>query len=449
MARYLAFIALIIAAPAHAAEPRFALEPGLELRYAVKSGYWSDGKDGKPDIPRESDGSPKYQESDLTAYVLGRQPAGSFRVLMQRTSATGSPLITWADLFSDGRVTLIPSATPNLEFDSIRTIFPLLPKDEREKSAGWAEVEPSTDLRIRFSAAEGMIKADCDGPLDRVSKGRWSIRYRLDAKTQLPDRILMDGRWDRYKETHSVIVVAKETIRHDEEWVAKLTANAAKYFEAAAKQKRAQRRDVVAMAVAERGRPGAAGEMLDARKAILTATRDAVTEPVFRADLDRLIKQCDESRKSHVEAAQRWAKIAGLPAPEWKVADLGGKEHSLAQCRGQVVVLDFWFRQCSFCIRAMPQVEQAAATFRKEKAPVSFFGVSIDKNEADAKFVADTMKLSYPVLRSEKLAEQLGVTGYPTLLVIAPDGTVQGIFSGYSLTLREELTDCVRGLLKK
>src|SRR3954470_5708435 len=129
MSRSLVFLALIGAAPALAAEPRFELEPGLELRYALKSGYWSDGKDGKPDIPREPDGSPKYQESDLTVYVLGRQPAGSFRVLMRGTSAAGSPLITWAGLFPDGQLTLSPSATPNLEFDSLRTIFPLLPKD--------------------------------------------------------------------------------------------------------------------------------------------------------------------------------------------------------------------------------------------------------------------------------------------------------------------------------
>jgi hypothetical protein len=95
----------------------------------------------------------------------------------------------------------------------------------------------------------------------------------------------------------------------------------------------------------------------------------------------------------------------------------------------------------------MPQVEQTAATLRREKASASFFGVSIDKEEADAKFVAEAMKLSYPVLRSDKLAEQFGVTSCPTLLVIAPDGTVQGIFVGYSLTLREDLTSCIRGLL--
>jgi thiol-disulfide isomerase/thioredoxin len=445
----LALIVVLIPPAVHAAEPLFSLEAGLELRYTMKSANWFDGKDGKADIPREADGKPKYDQSDLTVCVLGRQREGSYRVLMQRNSGTGSPLITCADLFPDGRMTLIPSAMPLLEFDSLRTIFPLLPKDESEKTNGWTEVERRTDLRMRFSTQQGIIKAECDGPLDRVSLGRWSIRYKLDPKTHLPVEVLTDGRWDRYKETSSTIVTMNEIVRHDRGWVEKFTANAEKYFEAAGKQKRAQQNDTVALAIAERERPGAAGEMLDARKASLVATREAVTEPMFRDDLDRRIKQCDDFRTSRVESAKQWAKIAGLPAPEWKITDLDGHEQSLAQCRGRVVVLDFWFRQCSFCIRAMPQVEQVEARLRQEKAPVSFFGVSIDKEAADAKFVADTMKLSYPVLRSEELAERLGIKTFPTVLVIAPDGTVQGIFVGYSLTLREDLMACVQELLKK
>jgi peroxiredoxin len=448
VSRLFLYFALFGTASALAGEPRFALEPGLELRYAVKSGIWYDGKDGKPDISREPDGSPKYQNSDLTVHVLGRQKDGSSRVLMYATSDASHPIITWADLFPDGRMTLIPSAMPILEFDSFRTIFPLLPKDEHEHNAGWREIEPRTGLRLSFSAVEPSIKAECESPLDRVSMGHWSIRYRLHPETYLPVEILRDGRWDRYNETHSVIVTAKETIRHDGEWVAQFTTDAATYFDATAKHKHALQNDVMLRAVAERKRSGAAGEMLDAGKASLIAARNTLTEPLFREDLDRLIKQCDEYRKSRVETAQRWAKIAGLPSPMWSVADLSGKEHSLKEYRGRVVVLDFWFRQCSFCIRAMPQVEQAAATFQRENAPVSFFGVSIDKEEEDAKFVAETMKLSYPVLRSEKLAEQLGVKGCPTMLVIGTDGTVQGIFVGYSLSLQEDLIECVRGLLK-
>jgi peroxiredoxin len=449
MSRCLASLAL--AAPARAGQPRFLLEPGLELRYTVKMGIWFDGKDGKPRIPREADGSPKFQKSDLTIYVLGRQLDGSFRVLMQRMSTAESPVITWADLSPDGRLTPIPSATPILEFDTLRTIFPLLPKDEGEAHAGWAEVEPRTEVRIRFSEADGTIKAECDGPLDHVSRGRWSILYTLDAQTHRPAKIVTDGRWDRYKETHSTIVTAKETVRHEKEWVAKFTADAEKYFEVlkAANRERALRYNLLEVAIAERSKPGAAEKMIDAWRGSLTTTRNAVTNPLFRADLDRLANECDEARKPRIEKAQHWAKFAGLPEPEWKATDLSGKEHSLAQLRGQVVVLDFWFRQCSFCMRAMSQIEQVEATFRQEKAPVSFFGVSIDDDKSDARFVADTFKLRYPVLPSQKLAKQLGVTLYPTLLVVAPDGTVQGIYLGYSLTLREDLTSCIRRLLKK
>src|SRR3954453_6357353 len=129
-----ALLGLIWAAAAGAAEvPRFALEPGLELHYAVKYGNWFDGKDGKPTIPREADGSPKYEKFDTTIFVLAKQPDGGFRVLMHTKSGGGYPLITWADLFPDGRLHLLPAAMPVLEFDSLRTLFPLLPKGAAER----------------------------------------------------------------------------------------------------------------------------------------------------------------------------------------------------------------------------------------------------------------------------------------------------------------------------
>jgi thiol-disulfide isomerase/thioredoxin len=239
---------------------------------------------------------------------------------------------------------------------------------------------------------------------------------------------------------------AKQTLRHDPDWVAKFTADAERYFEATGHPERALRHDLLEAAVAERVKPGTAAKTLDAWRATLSEARNAVTSPVFRDDLDRQLKEEAGARKSQVEQIQHWVKTAGLPLSAWKASDLGGKEHVLGNYRGKVVVLDFWFRQC---MRAMPQVEQAAATFRHEQAPVEFLAVSTDEDAADAKFVADTMQLDYPVLRAKKLAEQLGVTLFPTLLVIGPDGTLQGIYLGYSLTLREDLTSCIRRVLMK
>jgi hypothetical protein len=64
MSRCLAFFALILPASAGAGESRFALESGLELRYAVRFATWFDGKDGKPNVTREPDGTPKYEKSN-------------------------------------------------------------------------------------------------------------------------------------------------------------------------------------------------------------------------------------------------------------------------------------------------------------------------------------------------------------------------------------------------
>ncbi len=203
------------------------------------------------------------------------------------------------------------------------------------------------------------------------------------------------------------------------------------------------------MARALAARKGEAGKLLDDARAGLAAARAEVRERVFRADLERKLKDCDEFRKSRLESAARYARIAGEPSPAWRAADLGGKEVSADGLRGRVVVMDFWFRQCSFCMRAMPQVEATADHFRRAGTPVSFLAVSIDKKDEDARYVADRLKPSYPVIRSEEVAMQYGVESYPTLLVLDPQGCVQGIFLGFSPTLREDLTRCVQDVLDK
>lgn len=441
------FISTAGAGVAPASVPRFALEPGLELRYAVRAGYWFDGKDGTPDIPREEDGSPKYERSEIAIYVLNPLPNGSFAVVMQGASLSGSTYLTLSELDSTGRLTLLPHATPLLESDSLRAVFPRLPTSEAEQSTGWEDVQPGISLQMRFSQEAGTIKAEFETPLAKVSLGRETVTYRLDPETQLPAEVTTESRYDRYKETHSILVTAKDRIRHDAEWTAAFTRDATTYFEALEAWRRFQRGNVARFAIAERDEPGTAGQLWDAQRVLLIAARDAVSEPLFRDRLNELVAESDSERDQFIKSAQRWGTVAGLPT-EWDAADLDGKPHSRQQYSGRVIVLDFWFRQCSFCIRAMPQVEAAAAEFRAANAPVTFFGVSIDEQAADAKFVAETVKLTYPVLHSAALAEQLTIKGYPTLIVISPSGTVEGIFIGYSPTLQEELTACIRGLLK-
>jgi thiol-disulfide isomerase/thioredoxin len=88
-----------------------------------------------------------------------------------------------------------------------------------------------------------------------------------------------------------------------------------------------------------------------------------------------------------------------------------------------VVVLDFWYRGCGWCIKAMPQLNALAGQF--EGRPVAVLGMNTDRDEADAKFVSDAMGLKYETLRALGIPEKYGVQGFPTLVVIDPERKVR------------------------
>jgi thiol-disulfide isomerase/thioredoxin len=185
--------------------------------------------------------------------------------------------------------------------------------------------------------------------------------------------------------------------------------------------------------------------LLTEARETLTKARDASTLPTIRDLLDAQVKKHDQMAQYTRDEAIRRASTVGKPAAEWEAKDLDGKPHALKDYRGKVVVLDFWYRGCGWCIRAMPQVNQLADDFKDQ--PVAVLGMNTDQKEEDAKFVVEAMSLKYPVLKAEGLPQKYGVRGFPTLVLIGPDGTVRDLHVGYSPTLREEVAKEIRSLL--
>ena len=48
----------------------------------------------------------------------------------------------------------------------------------------------------------------------------------------------------------------------------------------------------------------------------------------------------------------------GDKAPAFSLEDQQGKTVKLADFKGKVIVLDFWYRGCGWCIMAMPQIKE-------------------------------------------------------------------------------------------
>lgn len=179
----------------------------------------------------------------------------------------------------------------------------------------------------------------------------------------------------------------------------------------------------------------------------LREARAKVTIPDIQKQLDEEIAGYAVDAQYITEATQRKAALINKPSVTWTAHDFGGTMHSLAHYQGRVVLLDFWYRACPWCIRAMPQINKIAQYF-KDKA-VAVLGMNVDKDREDALFVIDKLKLMYTNLSAGEVAHQYGVRGYPTLIIIDQKGIVRDIHIGYSDDLYDKVVNAVESLLKK
>jgi peroxiredoxin len=112
-------------------------------------------------------------------------------------------------------------------------------------------------------------------------------------------------------------------------------------------------------------------------------------------------------------------------APDFTLSTLQGESVTLSELRGKTVVIDFWATWCPPCEFQVPELN-AFYEANLGRGDVQVLGVSVDAEGPDV--VGEWVEekgVRYPILLgSEDLARRYGAMGFPTLVVIAPDGTV-------------------------
>jgi thiol-disulfide isomerase/thioredoxin len=421
--------------------PRYKLKLGQELHYSGASTF------------KYENGS-FDSSSDWKIWVARENPDGSRRLIVRYADAQNSQEVSskdanvslaYLDLFSDGR--FADNSSFGYRFNP-HVLFARLPGDENEARSGWQSRSESSDTSYQYAAKATDDASSNDWQFTRIDDGPFNKIYESTSEADLTfDREQgvvreINGkhaqRWGFNGEgTNSVKL--ESLGQQDAEWVAKLDRDMERYF-AASKQYEESLKDLEAAAKD-------ADSRLEQAKQIWTTARGESTSDIVQEAIDRQIAQHDSYSKYRIEEAQKKAEILGKPAAEWESTDLDGKPHRLADYTGKVVVLDFWYRGCGWCIRAMPQINQVAEEYAD--APVAVLGMNTDANLDDAKFVAEAMKLKYPSIRIDReLPQKYGVSGFPTMLVIDQAGIVRDMHVGYSPTLREDLSASIDRLLK-
>ncbi|MBH0206501.1 MAG: TlpA family protein disulfide reductase [Nitrospira sp.] len=126
--------------------------------------------------------------------------------------------------------------------------------------------------------------------------------------------------------------------------------------------------------------------------------------------------------------------VVGSIPEDFRLIDLEGKQQSLSQYRGKVVLVNFWATWCKPCTTEMPAMQ---ATYDKLRDK-GFVVLAINELEDDAK-VREHIKQhghTFPVLmdRDNKVANQFGVFGLPVSVFIDEKGVVQEYIKGGLLT---------------
>ncbi|HLN33226.1 MAG TPA: TlpA disulfide reductase family protein [Gemmataceae bacterium] len=150
-----------------------------------------------------------------------------------------------------------------------------------------------------------------------------------------------------------------------------------------------------------------------------------------------------ESNKDGEQSASETRFLGKTVA--WTTTDLDGKSVKLADFKGKVLVLDYWYRGCFWCVRSMPQLNELAEHYKGK--PVAILGMNIDENDADARFVIKKMGLKYPTIKAGSTRLDYGVRAFPTILILDDKGTGCDLHIGYAPDLKEVLIKKIDKLL--
>ena len=112
--------------------------------------------------------------------------------------------------------------------------------------------------------------------------------------------------------------------------------------------------------------------------------------------------------------------------------DSEGKEHHLAEFKGKYILLDFWSRGCGPCLQSIPELERISTVYADRLAVIS---ISSDPEEVWKAFLKEKGLKGHQwnELRNDGggLASAYNVRGIPHYVLIAPDGKVEAMWSGY------------------
>jgi Tfp pilus assembly protein PilF/peroxiredoxin len=138
----------------------------------------------------------------------------------------------------------------------------------------------------------------------------------------------------------------------------------------------------------------------------------------------------------------------GDKVPDFQIRTVGGKEITLRNQKGKILVLAFWKRSQDFSQKVLTDLERIYKAYRDRG--VTVLAINADKaSESEIKGLGTTQNLSYPLASDTefKAYGQFGVIVLPTTMILGPKGRLAYYRSIYANDFYVQVRGKVRLLL--
>lgn len=165
-----------------------------------------------------------------------------------------------------------------------------------------------------------------------------------------------------------------------------------------------------------------------------------LTERVKRGPLASIARVFEEGFRRERMFEENKKRIAeGAQAPDFTLKDLQGKPLALSSLRGKYVVLDFWGSWCGWCVKGIPDMKRY---YEKYRDKMEILGIDCRDKEEVWKAAVEKHALPWLHVRNEgdpDVSLLYAVSGYPTKIVVDPEGKIAKIVVGESPEFYEYL----------
>lgn len=118
-------------------------------------------------------------------------------------------------------------------------------------------------------------------------------------------------------------------------------------------------------------------------------------------------------------------------APDWELPLLTDEMLKLSDLRGQLVVMDFFYKSCFPCMKALPALQSLHEKYRDQGVVIIGIDPYDKKEDGIGAFLTKQGVTYQVVLEAKDVAKLYRVSGYPTLYIIGKDGKILHNQIGY------------------